>query len=264
MQYQGGKYIISSDVARIIGGGTNQFEISRWKIKNSERISASHEGGHNRNVLVSLFCGACNVEAKVKGYDEIICNDNQPYLIALFKALQDGYELPEIITEEDYHYVKDHKDENPALTGFVGFACSFGGKWFGGYARDKAQVNYALRGKKSLAQKMKGLMDAKFTCLDYRDVELPDGCVIYADPPYANTTKYANQDFDTESFWEYMRKISKNHIVYISELNAPDDFVAIWQKEIRRILDVNKNNQFKSTEKLYVHRDNLEIIQNNA
>jgi len=44
MQYQGGKYIISSDVARIIGGGTNQFEISRWKIKNSERISASHEG----------------------------------------------------------------------------------------------------------------------------------------------------------------------------------------------------------------------------
>ena len=97
-------------------------------------------GGHDCNVLVSLFCGACNVEAKVKGYDEIICNDNQPYLIALFKALQDGYDLPEVITEEDYHYVKDHKDENPALTGFVGFACSFGGKWFGGYARDKAHL----------------------------------------------------------------------------------------------------------------------------
>ena len=28
-------------------------------------------------------------------------------------------------------------DENPALTGFVGFGCSFGGKWWGGYAKDK-------------------------------------------------------------------------------------------------------------------------------
>lgn len=214
-------------------------------------------GGHDRNVLVSLFCGACNVEAKVKGYDEIICNDNQPYLIALFKALQDGYDLPEVITEEDYHYVKDHKDENPALTGFVGFACSFGGKWFGGYARDKAQVNYALRGKKSLAQKMKGLMDAKFTCLDYRDVELPDGCVIYADPPYDNTTQYENVRFNSNDFWEYAREVSKTHLMFISELSAPEDFVSIWHKQITRTLDRNKSNQFKATENLYVHKCNL-------
>ena len=185
-------------------------------------------------------------------------------MIALFKALQNGYDLPEVITEEDYYYIKEHKDENPALTGFVGFACSFGGKWFGGYARDKAQVNYALRGKKSLASKMKTLMDAEFTCLDYRDVELPDGCVIYCDPPYENTTKYANVDFDHIRFWEYMRKISQDHLVYISELNAPEDFVCIWHKEIRRILDVNKENQFKSTEKLFVYKNNLEVIQNNT
>lgn len=178
--------------------------------------------------------------------------------------MQNGYDLPEVITEKDYYYIKEHKDENPALTGFVGFACSFGGKWFGGYARDKAQVNYALRGKKSLASKMKTLMDAKFTCLDYRKVELPEGSIIYADPPYKNTTKYANNIFDHDAFWRYMREISQNHIVYISELNAPDDFVCIWQKEVRRILDVNKNNQFKSTEKVFVHKNNLGIIQNNA
>jgi len=240
MHYQGGKSRIANDLA--------------WSMR----------GGQNGNVLVSLFCGACNVEAKVNGYDKIICNDNQPYLIALFQALQKGYELPEVITEEQYHYIKEHKDDDPALTGFVGFACSFGGKWFGGYARDKAQVNYALRGKKSLASKMKTLMDAEFTCLDYRDVLLPDGCVIYCDPPYENTTKYANGDFNTPQFWEYIRKISEDHLVYISELKAPDDFVSIWQKDVRRILDVNKDNQFKSTEKLFVHKNNLKIIQNNA
>ena len=214
--------------------------------------------------MVSLFCGACNVESKVKGFNRIICNDNQPYLIALFKALQEGYDLPEIVTEEDYYYVKEHKDENPALTGFVGFACSFGGKWFGGYARDKAQVNYALRGKRSLATKMKTLMDAEFTCLDYRDVILPDGCIVYCDPPYNNTTKYANGDFDTAQFWEYIREKSQDHIIYISELEAPDDFVCVWQKDIRRILDVNKNNQFKATEKLFVHKNNYKIIQENT
>lgn len=59
MQYQGGKYIISSDVARIIGG-TNQFEISRWKIKNSERISASHEVG-GMIAMFSFHCFAVHV-----------------------------------------------------------------------------------------------------------------------------------------------------------------------------------------------------------
>ena len=243
MRYQGGKSRIANEIASKLATGGAELP---------------------SNTLVSLFCGACNIEAKVKGYDKIICNDNQPYLIALFKALQNGFELPDIVTEEQYHYFKQNKDVNPPLTGFVGFACSFGGKWFGGYARDGKRVNYALRGKKSLAKKMETLTNVKFVCMDYRDVVLPDGCVVYADPPYNGTTQYANRKFDSESFWEYMREISKSHLVYISELNAPDDFVCIWQKDIRRILDVNKNNQFKSTEKLFVHKNNLKIIQKNS
>lgn len=182
----------------------------------------------------------------------------------MFKALQKGYSLPDVITEDDYHYIKNHKDENPALTGFVGFACSFGGKWFGGYARDAKQSNYALRGKNSLTAKMNTLMNAEFICRDYRDVELPEGCIVYCDPPYENTTKYANGDFDTAQFWEYIREKSQNHLIYISELKAPEDFVCIWQKDIRRTLDVNKENQFKASEKLFVHKNNIEIIQNNT
>ena len=146
----------------------------------------------------------------------------------------------------------------------MGLACSFGGKWFGGYARDSEHVNYALRGKKSIIAKMKNLMDAEFLCLDYREVALPENCIVYADPPYDNTTKYANCNFDTSAFWDYIRKISENHIVYISELEAPNDFVCIWSKQVKRILDVNKDNQFPSTEKLFVHESNVEIIPKNA
>ena len=58
-----------------------------------------------------------------------------------------------------------------------------------------------------------------------------------------------------------MREISKDHIVFISEQNASDDFVAIWSKPFTRTLDVNKNNQFKVTEKLFVHQNNLKYIQ---
>lgn len=69
------------------------------------------------------------------------------------------------------------------------------------------------------------------------------------------------EKFDSNEFWNYMREISKDHIVFISEQNAPDDFVAIWSKPFTRTLDVNKNNQFKVTEKLFVHQNNLKYIQ---
>ena len=59
-----------------------------------------------------------------------------------------------------------------------------------------------------------------------------------------------------------MRKISEDHIVFISEQNAPDDFVAIWSKPFTRTLDVNKDNQFKVTEKLFIHKCNEKYFLN--
>lgn len=51
-----------------------------------------------------------------------------------------------------------------------------------------------------------------------------------------------------------MREISKEHIVLICEQTAPDDFEVIWQQELTRTLDVNKDNNFKITEKLFKWR----------
>lgn len=107
---------------------------------------------------------------------------------------------------------------------------------------------------------MDKLMDATFICKDYRDVELPKDCVVYADPPYDGTTQYDRDKFDSMAFWEYMREVSKEHLVFISEQNAPDDFISIWEKPFTRTLDVNKSNQFKVTEKLFVHKCNQNIV----
>ena len=90
----------------------------------------------------------------------------------------------------------------------------------------------------------------------YRDVDIPIGAVVYADPPYNNTTGYGKTKFDSSEFWDYVRELSQTNLVYISEQNAPDDFVCLWEKPFTRTLDVNKDNQFKVTEKLFVHMVN--------
>ena len=239
MRYQGGKSRISKQIAEMIK--SSMFLRER----------------ESNLTLVSLFCGSCSVESKLTFFAKKILNDKHEYLIELLNGVKNGYELPDHISEEQYKYIREHKDEDKILTGFVGFGCSFGGKWFGGYARNKTGTNYAAQSKKSLLKDMNGLQDAEFICMDYRDVPLPDGCVIYADPPYDNTTGYGKEKFNSKEFWDYAREISQNHIMFISEQTAPEDFVSIWEKPFTRTLDVNKNNLFQVTEKLFVHKNNL-------
>ena len=129
MRYQGGKSRIATSIALAI-----------------ERESKGDYGN-----LVSLFCGSCAVESKLAPhFKSVICNDNHKYLIALWRALQSGCDLPEVISEDTYKSIRENKDVNPALTGFVGFGCSFGGKFFGGYARNKTGTNYAAQSKRSI------------------------------------------------------------------------------------------------------------------
>ena len=188
------------------------------------------------------------------GFSRVICNDKHAYLIALLQGVQRGYDLPETITEEQYKYIRDHKDDDPVLAGFVGFGCSFGGKWFGGYARNSSGTNYALQSKKSLMKDMSTLTRAEFVCSDYRCTPIPIGAVVYADPPYDGTTGYCHEKFDSAEFWNYMRLIAQTgHTVFVSEQTAPPDFVSIWSKPFTRTLDRNKNNQFQVIERLYTY-----------
>ena len=243
MRYQGGKSRIAKQLSTVIMKMTHAYR--------------------KNNIFVSLFCGSCAVECRIFGFEKMILNDNHKYLIALYKGLQNGYQLPDDITETEYQYICNHKNDNEILTGFVGFGCSFGGKWFGGYGRCRnTERNYAKESKRALLRDMQILHNAEFICNDYRDVQLPKGCVIYADPPYNNTTGYGKVKFDSSVFWKYAREVSKNHLMFISEQSAPDDFVSIWEKPFTRTLDVNKNNQFKVTEKLFIHKNYKNIITN--
>lgn len=141
MRYQGGKSRIAKPIAQII------MQVA---------------GG---DCFVSLFCGSCAVESKVQGFSRKLLNDRHEYLIAMLQGVQQGYNLPEHITLEQYRYIRENKDADPVLAGFVGFGCSFGGKWFGGYARNKTGTNYAEQSKRSLLKDMATLQDAQFVCV---------------------------------------------------------------------------------------------------
>ena len=83
--------------------------------------------------FVDLFCGSCNIISRIDSNRVRIAIDKHNYLIEMWIALQNGWEMPNEITEEEYQYIKNNKNEKPYLTGFVGFGCSYSGKWFGGY-----------------------------------------------------------------------------------------------------------------------------------
>lgn len=202
-------------------------------------------------IFLSPFVGGAWVE-QLLNYPKICC-DKHPYLIAMYQELQNGWTPPTEISKEEYYYIKNHPDEKPYLTGFVGFGCSFAGKWFGGYAKDNAGRNYCLNAHNSILEKMKNLQETEFRCVDYRELN-PEGCLIYCDPPYEGTTQYSKQvigDFDSKEFWEVMRKWSLHNTVIISEYTAPDDFTCIWEQEVKLDIRDSKNKKKKRTEKLY-------------
>lgn len=210
---------------------------------------------------MSPFVGGAWVECLIKSKNKYLY-DKHPYLIEMYRTLQRGWNPPLNLSKEEYQYIKTNKDEERYLTGFVGFGCSYSGKWFGGYAKDKASRNYCLNAHNSILKKMKTLQDAYFDCKDYKELK-PKNSIIYCDPPYKGFTQYDESllgRFNTEEFWEYMRKWSCNNLVFISEYNAPDDFTCIWQKETK--LDIrNKNNKKEQRiEKLFIHKNNLNKV----
>lgn len=164
---------------------------------------------------VEPFAGGCNVIDKIKA-EYRIASDSNKYLIALFQHLQDG-----------------------------GYA---------GYGKDKGRVrDYYRESRNNILMQMQqgGISGIDFSCRDYKSYT-PQGCVIYCDPPYEGTKKYGNaKDFDYLEFWETMRKWSRhNNIVLISELQAPDDFITIWEKEVDRSMKAKEH--FRATEKLFM------------
>jgi DNA adenine methylase len=219
------------------------------------------------------FVGGANI------IDKIECkrkygSDINKYIIALFQHLQNGGTLKESYTKEIYDkarvaWYKDNVDKEfeDWEIGAIGWLCSYNGRGFdGGWGYEAMQTKsngqvvkrefYKERKNNLLKQSAQPLWrDIHFGVGDYRDYYC-NGCVVYCDPPYKGTKQFANSvKFDHEEFWNIMRDWSKRNIVLISEQEAPDDFVCIWEKEVART--VIPKAIPKSIEKLFIYEDNI-------
>lgn len=184
--------------------------------------------------FVDLFCGSCNIVSNVKA--EIrIANDIHPQLMAMHKAVQNGWIPPEVVTEEDYRLAKTSGEDH--VKGFVGFGCSFGGKYFGGYARGDSSRNYASNAKRALLEKHSRMCSVDFHCASYEEVHLGHESLVYCDIPYQSSTSYSNGKFDHEKFYRWAKNAKVvGHTVLISEYaqNVPDGFEIVWQVQSKK------------------------------
>jgi len=208
---------------------------------------------------VEPFVGGANMIDKVDG--KRIGADINEYLIEALILIRDCPEtIPDLITEDDYQKAsKDRKIDG--ITGFIGFAMSFGGKWFGGYRRDVSGTKGCINNMKTQTRRSKQnaikqsgkLQGVKFINDSYQDLQIPPNSLIYCDPPYEGTTKYKD-GFDHKDFWQWCRdKSAEGHTVFISEYNAPDDFICLWQKEI--VSSLTKDTGSKTgIEKLFMSK----------
>jgi DNA adenine methylase len=206
---------------------------------------------------VEPFVGGANVIDKVTG--SRIGADIHPHLIAMWQAVSEGWVPPERVTEADYQNAKSRKFVD-AYTGYVGFALSFGGKWFGGYRRDKVGIDRATneefqsaQSKRSAEKQFAKLHGVVFVLSAYDQLPIPPNSIIYCDPPYAGTTKYAAGRFDHVYFWQWCRdKVAEGHRVFVSEYNAPDDWVCVWEKPVCSSLTADTGAK-RNVERLFVH-----------
>ena len=176
----------------------------------------------------------------------------------MWKALQKGWVPPDFVSEETYKDIRENRDKHPpALVGFVGFGCSYSGKWFGGYARgnDSKGVarNYTLESKKNVMRQVPKLDGVLFVEGSFDQIVfLPENSIVYCDPPYEGTTKYKDK-LDHRKFWQWCREMAVlGHMVFISEYNAPDDFQCVWEKKVNNTLTKDTGSK-QCIERLFIY-----------
>jgi DNA adenine methylase len=205
---------------------------------------------------VEPFVGGFNMMDKLPNHDKRIAADNHYYLIELYKAVQQGWVPPTSISKSEYRDIQKNKEKYPAeLVGFVGFGCSFGGKWFGGYATDKiGKRNYCLESHNNILRQAEGIKGVEIYCCEYDSLPIPEGSVIYLDPPYYGKTKYAS-GLDYTKFYEWMSNlVHDGHTVFLSEYTPPPppfSFRLLWEKDVKSSLKTT--GKFKTeVEKLFL------------
>lgn len=177
-----------------------------------------------------------------KGYP-VIANDIEKSIIdlhilcqtsTLCNTIYDWYRIP--YTKQGF---KDILHEETAKGAFVRSLWSFsndGKTYLTSTENEQNKIEQFINGNAEPNSRFKHIEDIvllwarkqlniQFVCGSYADLEIPDGYVVYADPPYAGTSKYRAGDFDHTAFYNWA--LSQKGLVFISEYSMPEDFFLV-------------------------------------
>lgn len=217
---------------------------------------------NNIKTYIEPMVGGANI------IDKIVCEnkvggDINSELIALLQYIQTDNEIsiaPEMCTFEHYTDVRENRrlhtnKYSMKYTALIGYCASYGGRYFdGGYGRDskggRSIYNERVRNLKEQAPHLK---DITFMCCDYKKFADCKDCLFYFDQPYKGTKQYSIQNINYDEFYDFLRQLSKNNIVLVSEYNMPNDFKCIWQRERNVQQKSDRVAAEKATEKLFIY-----------
>lgn len=226
MRYQGGKGKLAKVLAPMI---------------------LEHAAGRR---IVEPFYGGL---AMTHALQPAMASDLSKPMFTLVQAVRGGWEPPVFMSAEEYSVLARRKDDHDdPLVCFAGQGCTFGGKWFGGYARGHVRQREPIQAAgRTLLKRVRGTLSTDFRLGSYSDTAVVAGDVVYCDPPYRDTCQtYPTPPFDSDAFWNWCRSAAdRGADVFVSEFTAPDDVVIFWEKE--RPTQTRHNDRSTVIERLF-------------
>jgi DNA adenine methylase len=202
---------------------------------------------------IEPFCGYCHIVRRVVNKKSYRISDNNKLLIVLLKHIQKTKGKHPIITQSEYKTLHENPSKNQLRAAYAAFCYSYNGKYFGGFVNKYGAREYPKERKRYYDElhDVDSFHKAAIVNTDYSHYKDVKGKLIYCDPPYEGTTEY-HSSFDSSKFWEFIRDVSKDNYVFVSEYKAPPDFVCISQK-VKRNSIAGKGATRKRIEKLFIH-----------
>ena len=225
-------------------------------------------GGHHIARIVKHFadavqttrvnepcCGGLSVTYRLAKHGlNVDAADACAPLIALYRAVLDGWGPPAVVERATWEKYKASPDPSDPMTAFCGFGCSRSGAWFSSYVADYKYTNRrvpaAAAARDSLRKKLAACERASFVVRDYAETPLIG--VVYADKPYADSLGYpAVGPFDHAAFWQWAEHASKTLPVLVSERVAPESWTVVeeWGLQSR----ISTQSGARRIERVFVH-----------
>lgn len=210
-----------------------------------------HLIGHGRPVWDAFAGGLAISSALHAAGARVLTCDVRKGLITLYqKCVAGDWTDTRDCSREEYAELAAAKDPDCPRTAFVSAACSFGGKYFGGYAAPNSTHprGYAHAGRELLRKKL-GSHPWVFECMSFFDLDPGPEFVVYCDPPYRGTIGYGST-FDTDAFDHAVLAWGAVTPTFVSEYELPIGRV-VWERASTTTLGAGVQGGKTHTERLY-------------